>query len=100
MTVHLPPGETYMPLNKYGVLKGRAVDAKREQDTQSPHYPVHIVANVEHYRIAVNVMSVKSRQNFSSLWMTALSTRLLTACPDLRMDFPRSKAHRANRHST
>jgi uncharacterized protein YukJ len=49
-----------MPLNKYGVLKGRAVAAKREQDTQSPHYQVHIVANAEHYRIAVNVMSVKS----------------------------------------
>jgi uncharacterized protein YukJ len=49
-----------MPLNKYGVLKGRAVDAKREQDTQSPHYQVHIVANAEHYRIAVNVMSVKT----------------------------------------
>src|SRR5262249_36824966 len=49
-----------MPLNKYGVLKGHAVDAKREQDTQSPHYQVHIVANAEHYRIAVNVMSVQS----------------------------------------
>ena len=49
-----------MPLNQYGVLKGRAVAAKREQDTQSPHYQVHIVASDEHYRIAVNVMSVKS----------------------------------------
>src|SRR4029077_5911502 len=49
-----------MPLNQYGVLKGRPVAAKREQDSQSPHYQVHIVANDEHYRIAVNVMSVKS----------------------------------------
>ena len=49
-----------MPLNNYGVLKGRAVAAKREQDTQSPHYQIHIGANNEHYRIAVNVMSVKS----------------------------------------
>ena len=49
-----------MPLNQYGVLKGRPVAAKREQDSQSPHYQVHIVASDEHYRIAVNVMSVKS----------------------------------------
>ena len=49
-----------MPLNQYGVLKGRAVAAKREEGTQSPHYQVHIVASDEDYRIAVNVMSVKS----------------------------------------
>ena len=49
-----------MPLNQYGVLKGRAVAAKREQDAQSPHYQVHIVDSDKHYRIAVNVMSVKS----------------------------------------
>jgi uncharacterized protein YukJ len=49
-----------MPLNQYGVLKGRAVAASREQGAQSPHYQVHIVASDKHYRIAVNVMSVKS----------------------------------------
>src|SRR4030095_1348428 len=49
-----------MPLNQYGVLKGRPFAAKRAQDSQCPHYQVHIVATDEHYRIAVNVMSVKS----------------------------------------
>src|ERR1044071_2758661 len=49
-----------MPLNQYGVLKGRAVAAKREEEAQSPHYQVHIVANEEHYRIAVHVMLVQS----------------------------------------
>lgn len=46
-----------MPLQKYGVLKGRAVAAKREEGQSSPHYQVHVVANNTHYRIAVNVMS-------------------------------------------
>lgn len=46
-----------MPLKKYGVLKGRAVAAKREEDDNTPHYQVHIVSNNQHFRIAVNVKS-------------------------------------------
>ncbi|MFO0697878.1 MAG: DUF2278 family protein [Nitrospira sp.] len=46
-----------MPLKRYGVLKGRAIAAKREEDQSSPHYQVHIQAGSTHYRIAVNVKS-------------------------------------------
>jgi len=49
-----------MPLNAYGVLKGKAVAAKREEGGGSPHYQVHIVANNQHFRIAVNVKSQAS----------------------------------------
>jgi len=49
-----------MPLKQYGVLKGKAIAAKREEGPQSPHYQVHIVANSQHYRIAANVKSQAS----------------------------------------
>ena len=53
-----------MPLKQYGVLKGRAIGAKREEDESTPHYQVHIQAGSTHYRIAVNV---KSQMNPSEL---------------------------------
>ena len=46
-----------MPLSNYGVLKGKAVNAKREDNDATPHYQVEIVAQGKHYRIAVNVKS-------------------------------------------
>jgi uncharacterized protein YukJ len=46
-----------MPLKRYGVLKGKAVDARREDDRDTPHYQVHVVADDTRYRIAVNVLS-------------------------------------------
>ena len=46
-----------MPLKHYGVLKGKAVDARRENDEDSPHYQVHLRADNMDYRIAVNVKS-------------------------------------------
>ncbi|HMS83576.1 MAG TPA: DUF2278 family protein [Nitrospira sp.] len=46
-----------MPLKRYGVLKGKAIAAKREEDQSSPHYQVHIQAGSTQYRIAVNVKS-------------------------------------------
>jgi uncharacterized protein YukJ len=49
-----------MPLKDYGVLKGKAIAAKREEGSQSPHYQVHIVSNSQHYRIAANVKSQDS----------------------------------------
>ncbi|MFL5800683.1 MAG: DUF2278 family protein [Roseiflexaceae bacterium] len=46
-----------MPLQHYGVLKGRAIAARREDGANTPHYQVHIAADEAHYRIAVNVQS-------------------------------------------
>lgn len=46
-----------MPIAKYGVIKGNAVEAKREDDMSTPHYQIHIVAGNIHYRIAVNILS-------------------------------------------
>jgi len=49
-----------MPIDRYGVLKGKAVDAKREDNQSTPHYQVRIIAESVHYRIAVNVKSQAS----------------------------------------
>ena len=49
-----------MPLNRYGVLKGSVIDARREDDPESPHYQVHVLADSTSYRVAVNVKSQMS----------------------------------------
>jgi uncharacterized protein YukJ len=46
-----------MPLANYEILKGRVVNAKREENGATPHYQVEIVAQGGHYRIAINVKS-------------------------------------------
>ncbi len=46
-----------MPLNAYGVLKGRAI-SRRLGSGSSPHYQIHIVDEIgTNYRIAINVKS-------------------------------------------
>ena len=46
-----------MPLERYGVLKGSVVDARREDDPDSPHYQLHVRADDVSYRVAINVKS-------------------------------------------
>lgn len=50
-----------MPLRSYGVLAGRVVGKRREGNTDTPHYQIHLTddAGVS-YRIAVNVESQQS----------------------------------------
>jgi uncharacterized protein YukJ len=50
-----------MPLKTYGVLKGRAVERQVEKDESSPHFQVHIVADGQDFRLAINVKSVQAR---------------------------------------
>src|SRR6185312_1527592 len=49
-----------MPLGKYGVLVGRVVDTRREDEASSPHFQVRVKAADVDYRIAVNVKSQTS----------------------------------------
>jgi uncharacterized protein YukJ len=49
-----------MPLEHYGVLKGSVVDARREDDPDSPHYQVQVRAEGTDYRVAINVKSQMS----------------------------------------
>ena len=45
-----------MPLKRYGVLKGWAI-GRRLGTGQSPHFQIHIIDELDDYRIAINVMS-------------------------------------------
>jgi uncharacterized protein YukJ len=49
-----------MPLAHYGVLVGRVVDTRREDEASSPHFQVRVRAGNADYRIAVNVKSQAS----------------------------------------
>lgn len=76
-----------MPLQKYGVLKGRVVAAKREEDQSSPHYQVHIVANSVDYRIAVNILSQLSPSELLFLVSGDFKHPITDTLPSLPMDF-------------
>ena len=45
-----------MPLKKYGILKGKAIEV-RPGAGQNPHYQVYVVDDTTDYRIAINVQS-------------------------------------------
>ena len=76
-----------MPLANYGVLKGKAIGAKREDDQSSPHYQVHILAESGHYRIAVNVKSVASPSELLFLVDDNFQHPLTARLPDLAEGF-------------
>jgi uncharacterized protein YukJ len=76
-----------MPLKRYGVLKGRAIAAKREEDQSSPHYQVHIQAGSIPYRIAVNVKSQLSPSELLFLVDGDFKHPITANLPDLPDEF-------------
>lgn len=76
-----------MPLKRYGVLKGRALAAKREEDQSSPHYQVHLLAGSIHYRIAVNVKSQLSPSELLFLVDDDFHHPITVTLPDLADEF-------------
>ena len=76
-----------MPLARYGVLKGKAIDAKREDNQSTPHYQVHILAGGVHYRIAVNVKSQASPSELLYLVNDNFQHPITAHLPDLTEGF-------------
>jgi uncharacterized protein YukJ len=76
-----------MPLAHYGVLKGRAINAKREDNQSTPHYQVHIQASGVQYRIAVNVKSQQSPSELLFLVADDFQHPLTARLPDLAEGF-------------
>ena len=73
-----------MPLRSYGVLVGRAVDARREGGRDTPHYQVHLVdGSGTDYRIAVNVLSQESPSELLYLVDDTFDHPLATAVASL-----------------
>lgn len=75
-----------MPLEKYGVLKGRAI-ARRLGEGASPHYQIHIIDDDLDYRIAVNVKSAQSPSELLYLIDEQFRHPLLADLGGLRLGF-------------
>ena len=76
-----------MPLQRYGVLKGKAIGAKRETEPRSPHYQVHIEAGAVQYRIAVNVKSQLSPSELLFLVDDDFQHSIAASLPGLAVGF-------------
>lgn len=76
-----------MSIANYGVLKGKVIGAKREEDLSTPHYQIHIAAGTSHYRIAVNVMSQLKPSELLFLVNDNFSHPITTILPELPSDF-------------
>ncbi len=76
-----------MPLKRYGVLKGRTIEAKREEDQSSPHYQIHLQAGSTDYRIAVNVKSQLSPSELLFLVDDDFQHPITANLPDLGDEF-------------
>lgn len=49
-----------MPLKKYCVLKGHAIERDMERDDPTPHFQVRVDDGMHHHRLCINVKSKKS----------------------------------------
>jgi uncharacterized protein YukJ len=76
-----------MPLANYGVLKGKAIAATREDDPSTPHYQVHVLAGTAHNRIAVNSKSQSSPSELLFLVDDNFQHPLTARLPDLPQGF-------------
>jgi uncharacterized protein YukJ len=85
-------------LNKYGVLVGKAVAARRENTNDTPHYQVQLRAAGTSYRIAVNVKSKEQPSELLYLIKEDFKHPLLARLADTREGFaplPRQPGGRA-----
>jgi uncharacterized protein YukJ len=76
-----------MPLESYGVLKGSVVDARREDDPNTPHYQVHVRADGTSHRVAVNVKSLVSPSELLFLVDDRFRHPVVDGLPELPQGF-------------
>ena len=89
-----------MPLRHYGVLKGSVVDARREDDPDTPHYQVHVCAEGASYRVAVNVKSKMSPSELLFLVDYSFQHPLTAGLPGLPHGFTELQREPVAWHST
>ena len=76
-----------MGLKRYGVLRGRVVDARREDDEDTPHYQVKVTAAGIDYRLAINVKSQLSPSELLFLVDEDFRHPLIETLPSLAEGF-------------
>jgi uncharacterized protein YukJ len=77
-----------MPLNGYGVLKGRPIH-KVLGTGKNPHYQIHVVDDATDYRVAVNVKSQESPSEVEYLVDTAFQHPVTAPLHELAPGFHR-----------
>ena len=82
-----------MPLPKYGVLAGKAVAARREDNEDTPHYQVEVRASGTHYRIAVNVRSSQKPPDLLHLIKENFAHPILARLTSLAEEFTLLELH-------
>lgn len=87
-------GEAGVPLKRYGVLKGRAVERATEVAVNGPHYDVRVETPGATFRISVNVQSRRSPSNLLYLidddFRHPIADALIDLAPGFReIDRPR-----------
>jgi uncharacterized protein YukJ len=75
-----------MPLKRYGVLKGTAID-RRLGAGQSPHYQVHIVDDQLDHRIAINVKSALEPSTLEYIVVEDFRHPITQGLPELARGF-------------
>jgi len=76
-----------MPLRKYGVLAGKAIAARREDNEDTPHYQVEVRASGTHFRIAINVRSAQDPPDLQYLIKEDFEHPILARLTGLPEDF-------------
>jgi uncharacterized protein YukJ len=76
-----------MPLARYGVLVGRAIDWRSEGDIDTPHYQIHVRGGGVEFRVAVNVLSQQHPSELLYLADEAFDHPLLQGLPNLPEGF-------------
>jgi uncharacterized protein YukJ len=75
-----------MPLKRYGVLKGHAIERRLGQG-DSPHFQIHLIDDETDYRIAVNVESKESPHEVQYLVADAFRHPITTDLRELPLGF-------------
>ena len=57
-----PAGDILMPIQNYGVLKGRITGWRQERDQRAPHYHIRVRAAGDDARVSVNVQSFERKR--------------------------------------
>lgn len=83
-----------MSLKRYGVLKGKVVAGRRDNRRDpTPHYQIHVVANLENFRVPVNVKSCKRPSELLFLVNTSFDHPVLDFLPRLAPGFTPLPVH-------
>jgi uncharacterized protein YukJ len=79
-----------MPLKKYGVLKGKAVEVRLGAG-QNPHYQVYLVDDTTDYRIAINVQSKLAPSELEYLVIDDFDHPIISQLEELPLGFTKLK---------